>query len=111
MNNGNDSNGKDTDNSRRRFFGAAGGALGVVVLAAPLARFAHADDLPHLPTTDPTAQALKYTEDASTAGPPEPQIPPLPRCGIATAAKALLTLAAAVSTATSHPVSVSPNTT
>ena len=70
MSNRNNSNGKDMDSSRRRFFGVAGGALGAAVLAAPLARIARADDLPHLPTTDPTAQALKYTEDASTAGPP-----------------------------------------
>ncbi len=58
------------DNSRRRFFGVAGGAIGAVVLAAPLARVARADDLPHLATSDPTAQALKYTEDATKAGPP-----------------------------------------
>ena len=70
MKNGNDSSGKNMDSSRRRFFGTAGGAIGAVVLAAPLARIARADDLPHLSTTDPTAQALKYTEDASTAGPP-----------------------------------------
>lgn len=61
---------KDTDNGRRRFFGIAGGAIGAAVLAGPLSRVAHADDLPHLDPADSTAQALKYTEDASKAGPP-----------------------------------------
>src|ERR1700742_1814635 len=60
----------DMDNARRRFFGIAGGAIGAAVLSGPLSRVAHADDLPHLDPADPTAQALKYTEDASKAGPP-----------------------------------------
>ncbi|MEP6484625.1 MAG: high-potential iron-sulfur protein [Rudaea sp.] len=69
MKNGNNSS-QALNDSRRRFFGVAGGALGAMVLAGPLARSAYAADLPHLETTDPTAQALKYTEDATKAGPP-----------------------------------------
>jgi high potential iron-sulfur protein len=61
---------KDMDNARRRFFGVAGGAIGAVVLSGPLSRVARAEDLPHLDTSDPTAKALKYTDDASKAGPP-----------------------------------------
>ncbi len=61
---------RELDGGRRRFFGIAGGALGAAVLAAPLSRVALADDLPHLDPADPTAQALKYTEDATKAGPP-----------------------------------------
>jgi hypothetical protein len=63
-------NSRDLDAHRRRFFGVAGGALGAVVLAGPLSRVARADDLPHLDPADPTAQALKYTEDNIKAGPP-----------------------------------------
>ncbi len=66
----NNDNSNGMDGSRRRFFGVAGGALGAVVLAGPLSRVAHADDLPHLDPADPTAQALKYTEDNTKAGPP-----------------------------------------
>ena len=61
---------RDTDNARRRFFGLAGGAIGAAVLSAPLSRIARADDLPHLDPADPTAQALKYTEDATKAPAP-----------------------------------------
>jgi High potential iron-sulfur protein len=48
---------------RRQFFETAGAAIGAAALACALP--AHADDLPHLATTDPTAQALGYTEDAA----------------------------------------------
>ena len=58
------------DESRRRFFKTAGGALGVVLLANSLPRTARADDLPHLTTDDPTAKALNYTEDSTKAPPP-----------------------------------------
>lgn len=61
---------KEMDNARRRFFGIAGGAIGAVVLSGPLSRVAHAEDLPHLDPADPTAQALKYTLDATKAPPP-----------------------------------------
>ena len=50
---------------RRSFFGLAGGAIGAAALAGALPQLARADDLPHLTTDDPTAQALGYTEDAS----------------------------------------------
>ena len=60
----------EMDNARRRFFGIATGAIGAAVVAVPLSRIARADDLPHLDPADPTAQALKYTEDATKAGPP-----------------------------------------
>ena len=56
---------QEMDCSRRRFFVGAGAALGAAALASVLPRSARADDLPHLATTDPTAQALNYTEDAS----------------------------------------------
>ena len=55
---------------RRRFFAAASGTLGAVVLAGALPRLARADDLPHLTLDDPTAKALNYTEDANKAAPP-----------------------------------------
>lgn len=61
---------REMDNARRRFFGIAGGAIGAVVLTGSLSRVARADDLPHLDTSDPTAQALKYTDDNTKAGPP-----------------------------------------
>jgi len=53
------------DPGRRQFFGIAGGAIGAAALASALPQLAHADDLPHLTTADPTAQALGYSEDAS----------------------------------------------
>jgi len=53
------------DSSRRRFFRAAGTGLGAAMIVGALPRLAHADDLPHLSPTDPTAQALNYNEDAS----------------------------------------------
>jgi hypothetical protein len=53
------------DPRRRRFFGVAGGALGAVALGSALPQLARADDLPHLTTDDPTAQALGYNEDTS----------------------------------------------
>lgn len=56
---------QEMDCSRRRFFVGAGAALGAAALASVLPRNALAADLPHLATTDPTAQALTYTEDAS----------------------------------------------
>ena len=55
----------ELDSSRRRFFAGAGSALGAVALASILPRVARADDLPHLTSADPTAQALNYTEDSS----------------------------------------------
>jgi len=58
------------NDSRRRFFATAGGAIGAVVIANALPQIADAADLPHLTLDDPTAKALNYTEDASKAGPP-----------------------------------------
>ena len=49
------------DRSRRRFIELV--VLGAV--AAPLAREAHAVDLPHIEETDPTASALGYHHDAT----------------------------------------------
>ena len=60
-----DHDSKTIDRNRRRFFVGAGGALGAAALVSALPRSARADDLPHLALTDPTAQALNYTEDAS----------------------------------------------
>lgn len=58
-------NTKTIDDSRRRFFISAGGALGAVALAGALPRSARADSLPDLSPTDATAAALHYTPDAS----------------------------------------------
>lgn len=57
------------DAGRRRFFAIAGG-LGAAVAAAALPGFASAEDLPHQTTDDPTAKALNYTEDATSAPAP-----------------------------------------
>ena len=54
-----------TNDSRRRFFATAGGAIGAVVIANALPQIAGAADLPHLTLDDPTAKALDYVEDAS----------------------------------------------
>ena len=65
---------KKTDNSandsRRRFFATAGGAIGAVVVAGALPRMARAEDLPHLTLEDPAAKALNYTEDNTKAAAP-----------------------------------------
>ena len=59
------SNASDSANtSRRHFFAVAGGALGAVAIGSILPRNVRADELPHLTTSDPTAQALHYTENA-----------------------------------------------
>jgi len=65
-----DSKSSAMDNSRRRFFATAGGALGAVAIAGTLSRFANAADLPHLTLDDPAAKALNYTEDATKAPAP-----------------------------------------
>jgi hypothetical protein len=53
------------NNSRRQFLNLVGtaAAFGTLAVAAP--RHALADDLPHLPESDPTATALGYKEDAT----------------------------------------------
>lgn len=70
MNNADKSKNQTANDSRRRFFATAGGALGAVVIAGALPRIARAEDLPHLTLDDPTAKALNYTEDASKAPAP-----------------------------------------
>jgi len=50
---------------RRRFIVGTGAALGAAALVSALPRNARAADLPHVTTSDATAQALNYTEDAS----------------------------------------------
>ncbi|MGH8041244.1 MAG: high-potential iron-sulfur protein [Rudaea sp.] len=60
----------DTNTSRRRFFALAGSAIGAAALASALPRNARAADLPHLSPSDPTAQALHYTEDNTKAPAP-----------------------------------------
>jgi hypothetical protein len=52
--------------SRRRFVAAVSALIGGVSVINLLARKAGADELPHLSPSDPLAQALSYTEDAST---------------------------------------------
>ncbi|MEO6968299.1 MAG: high-potential iron-sulfur protein [Rhodanobacteraceae bacterium] len=61
-----------TDNqpSRRRFLMRLGGAAGAVAMLAAMPRHARAAELPHLTEADPTAKALHYTENASTASAP-----------------------------------------
>ena len=70
MNKDKSSSGQQLDNSRRRFFATAGGAIGVAVLANAIPSITQAADLPHLTTDDPTAKALNYTEDNTNAGAP-----------------------------------------
>src|SRR6478735_8619895 len=70
MNKVDKSSNQAANDSRRRFFATAGGAIGAVVIANALPQIAGAADLPHLTLDDPTAKALNYTEDASKAGAP-----------------------------------------
>jgi len=60
---------QDTESveGRRRFLKAAMGGVAAAAVLGTLPRAAAAQDLPHLAPTDPTAAALKYTEDASKA--------------------------------------------
>ena len=68
----------ETSKSRRRFLQLIAGAA-AIPLAAPDALAAAA--LPHLPTTDPAAQALAYTEDAGKLDPKkEPTFKPGSKC-------------------------------
>lgn len=54
--------------ARRRFLKlAAAGAVAAPFAAVVLPRTGRAQDLPHLSADDPTAKALAYTDDASTA--------------------------------------------
>lgn len=54
--------------SRRRFLKiAVAGAAAAPMVGMLLPRLGFAADLPHLSPTDPTAAALHYTEDATTA--------------------------------------------
>ncbi|MDR3387562.1 MAG: high-potential iron-sulfur protein [Rudaea sp.] len=52
-------------NPRRQFLKLTGAAAGLGMLVTALPRHARADELPHVPETDPTASALGYREDAS----------------------------------------------
>jgi len=52
---------------RRRFLKVAAGGVAVATVLGTLPRTASAQDLPHLSPSDPTASALKYTEDGSKA--------------------------------------------
>jgi hypothetical protein len=52
--------------SRRRFVAGVSALIGGVSVIDLLPRKADADELPHLSPNDPLAQALTYTEDAST---------------------------------------------
>jgi len=55
------------DEGRRRFLKVAAGGVAAATVLGTLPRMAQAQDLPHLSPSDPTASALKYTEDASKA--------------------------------------------
>jgi high potential iron-sulfur protein len=58
---------EDSFESRRRFLKIAAGTATAVVVLGGLPKRASAGDLPHLGGTDPTARALGYVEDATTA--------------------------------------------
>ncbi|HEY0180098.1 MAG TPA: high-potential iron-sulfur protein [Dokdonella sp.] len=67
--------------ARRRFLKlAATGMVAAPIAAVVLPRLAAAADLPHLDPKDPTAAALHYTEDASTAS-GNPTYKPGSQCG------------------------------
>jgi hypothetical protein len=52
--------------ARRRFLKlAVAGAVTAPIASTLLPRLARADDMPHLPESDPTAMALGYKEDAT----------------------------------------------
>ena len=52
--------------ARRRFLKiAVTGAVAAPIVSTLLPRFAHAQDLPHVSESDPTAMALGYKEDAT----------------------------------------------
>jgi hypothetical protein len=52
--------------ARRHFLKlAVAGAVSAPIVSTLLPRFAHAEDLPHLAESDPTAMALGYKEDAT----------------------------------------------
>lgn len=57
--------------SRRRFLKVAAGTAAAAAVAGILPRIARAQDLPHLSTSDPTAQALSYVEDAGKSDNPK----------------------------------------
>ena len=59
-----------TNLERRNFFRLAAGSVGAAALVGVLPQLAHADDLPHLTSDDPTAKALNYTEDSTKAPAP-----------------------------------------
>ncbi len=52
-------------NPRRQFLKLSGASAGLGIFVMALPRHARADDLPHVPETDPTASALGYKEDAT----------------------------------------------
>ena len=54
------------DQGRRRFLKTTSLGAGAALAVSVLPRLAQAEDLPHLAVTDPTAQALGYTEDTTT---------------------------------------------
>lgn len=56
-----------TSSSRRDFLLSVGTLVGATVVVGAISPVAEANDLPHLTTQDAQAQALHYTEDASTA--------------------------------------------
>lgn len=58
-----------TSCSRRRFIGNVGSAIGVLTLGEAVSSVVYAADLPHVTSSDPTAVALHYTEDASGIDP------------------------------------------
>lgn len=55
------------DEGRRRFLKVVTGGVAVATVLGTIPRMGLAQDLPHVSPSDPTASALKYTEDASKA--------------------------------------------
>jgi hypothetical protein len=58
---------ENNNEGRRRFLKVAAGGVAAAGLFGALPGLAAAQDLPHLSPADPTASALKYTEDGAKA--------------------------------------------
>jgi hypothetical protein len=55
----------ENNEGRRRFLKLAGGTVAAAAVIGVVPGLVRAQDLPHLSTSDPTATALNYVEDAS----------------------------------------------
>lgn len=62
---------EESNESRRRFLKIAAGTAAAAMVVGSVPRLARAADLPHVTSSDPTAKALGYVEDASTTKDPK----------------------------------------